>query len=56
MGDGVLDEVAASFEFLAVVGGFGGEDAVFESFGFGQVIVHAYLGRNGQVKKRKDTQ
>ena len=56
VGDGVLDEVAASFEFLAVVGGFRGEDAVFESFGFGQVIVHSYLGRNGQVKKRKDTQ
>ena len=53
MGDGVLDEVAASFEFLAVVGGLGGEGAVLEAFWFGEIIVHAYLGRNGQAKQRE---
>ena len=56
MGDGILDEAAAFLEFLAVVGGFGGKGAVLESRGFGKVIVHADLGRSGQVKKRKDTQ
>src|SRR5579872_4946520 len=53
VGDGVLDEAAAFFEFFAVIGVFGGQDAVFEFFGFDQVIVHAYLGRNGQVTARE---
>lgn len=56
MGDGILDEVAAFFEFLAVVGGFGGESSVLESLGFGKVIIYTNLGRGGQVKKRKNPQ
>ena len=50
VGDGILDEAAAFFEFLAVVGVFGGEDAVFEFFWFYQGIVNAYLGRGGQAE------
>lgn len=43
VGDIILDEVTELLEFLAVVGGFGGEDAVFPFCRFFQVIVDAYL-------------
>jgi len=52
MGDGVLDEAAAFFEFFAVVRGLRSEDAVFELFWFVEVIVYPYLGRDRQVKTR----
>jgi len=51
VGNGILDEAAACLEFFAVVGGFGGEGAVLEFFRLYEVIVHAYLGPDGQGKK-----
>jgi hypothetical protein len=43
VGDVVLDEMAELPEFLAVIGGFGGEGAVFPFRWFLEVIVNAYL-------------
>jgi len=50
VGDGVLDEAADLFYLFAVVGGFGGEDAIFEFLWFRESIVDAVLGQRGQAK------
>jgi hypothetical protein len=53
VGDIILDEVTELPEFLAVVGGFGREDAVFPFWRFFEVIVNAYLTGGSPEKQKK---